>query len=467
MPPANWMNDPNGPIYWNGSYHMFYQHNPNGPYWGDMHWGHAISPDMVHWRHLPIALAPTPGGWDSDGCFTGTAVVQDGSVVIVYTGVKGVPQDQATIMGSTPPQRETQCLAVADDPGLRTWTKASAPVLSAPPDGLRVNGFRDPSSWRQGEWWYMVTACGVPNRGGCALLYRSKDLRSWEYMHMLSKTDRDGAAGLNPLYPWDVWECPEFFALGDWHLLIYSTGGKTYWQSGKLDEEEMIFRPERAGIMDYGYFYAAKTQLDKSGNRILWGWISESRSTDECRAAGWAGVMSLPRVLSVASDGRLRSRVAEEVHQLRGREQRLNVTEDEEKNRAQLNSMRLEEWCGELLCTARRSSEAFELTIPGPTQNADPLLTLKYDPQHPAQVSVDAYPLPVLPGGKQNLDLNIYIDGSVIEVFMNGEAAFTKRFYYPGSSPQSLQVQWKGTTTSIANFRVWQLSPISDDRLTT
>src|ERR1700746_11506 len=78
LPASNWMNDPNGPIYWRGQYHMFFQYNPNGAYWGDMHWAHAASPDMVHWRHLPIALSPTPGGPDQDGCFSGSAVVNIG-----------------------------------------------------------------------------------------------------------------------------------------------------------------------------------------------------------------------------------------------------------------------------------------------------------------------------------------------------------------------------------------------------
>ena len=71
LPAANWMNDPNGPIYWKGRYHMFYQHNPNAAVWGDMHWGHAVSSDMIHWRHLPMALAPTHGGIDKDGVFSG------------------------------------------------------------------------------------------------------------------------------------------------------------------------------------------------------------------------------------------------------------------------------------------------------------------------------------------------------------------------------------------------------------
>src|SRR6266704_1249689 len=91
LPPHNWMNDPNGPIYWKGKYHLFYQLNPHAAVWGDMHWGHAISTDMVHWHHEPIALAPTPGGADSEGCFSGSAVVEGGVPTFIYTGVQNAP----------------------------------------------------------------------------------------------------------------------------------------------------------------------------------------------------------------------------------------------------------------------------------------------------------------------------------------------------------------------------------------
>ena len=88
LPPANWMNDPNGLIQWQGKVHMFYQHNPDAPFWALMHWGHAVSEDGVHWTHLPIALAPTSGGPDKDGCFSGCAVDNDGVPTLVYTGVR-------------------------------------------------------------------------------------------------------------------------------------------------------------------------------------------------------------------------------------------------------------------------------------------------------------------------------------------------------------------------------------------
>src|SRR3954447_16336473 len=97
LPAKNWMNDPNGPIYWKGKYHMFFQYNPNAAVWGDMHWNHAISDDMVHWKHLPIALAPTAGWDDADGCFTGSAVDDRGTATILYTGVKAVLPERATL----------------------------------------------------------------------------------------------------------------------------------------------------------------------------------------------------------------------------------------------------------------------------------------------------------------------------------------------------------------------------------
>lgn len=466
LPAANWMNDPNGPIYWNGQYHMFYQYNPDGAYWGNMHWGHAVSPDMVHWKHLPVALAPTPGGPDAEGCFTGTAVVQDGRVTILYTGVSAAPLREATIKDAAPPLRETQCLAVAVDTDLQTWRKAPEPVIAVPPAQFEVNGFRDPSPWRQGEWWYTVTASGLANKGGAVLLYRSRDLRNWEFMHILAQRDRAGRAAFDSFDPWEVWECPEFFPLGDWHVLIFSTAGKTYWQTGKLDEKTMLFHAEQAGILDYGSFYAAKTQLDKAGNRIVWGWVPETRPLEEFKAAGWAGLMSLPRTLSVAGDGRLRVRVADAVSQLRGREQSLSFTADEEGNRRQIDALRIAQCCGELYVKARRGAEPFALALAGTAEGAGSWMTIGYHPDHRDQVWIDGRPLSLSLENTDELELHLYVDGSVIELLVNGQIAWTKRFYPTGDRPQDVRLKWNGRTTAIAHLAVWQLTPISPDRLT-
>src|SRR5579871_4232066 len=95
LPSHNWMNDPNGPIYFQGRYHMFHQYNPQGAIWGNMNWAHATSPDMIHWTHEPIAISPTPGGPDQDGVFSGSAVLDNGKPTVIYTGVAPPDSPQA------------------------------------------------------------------------------------------------------------------------------------------------------------------------------------------------------------------------------------------------------------------------------------------------------------------------------------------------------------------------------------
>jgi beta-fructofuranosidase len=220
-------------------------------------------------------------------------------------------------------------------------------------------------------------------------------------------------------------------------------------------------------MLDYGSFYAPKTQLDKSGNRILWGWIQEARPLEEYKAAGWAGVMSLPRVLTLGSDGKLKSSVAAEVNALRGREQTLGTTADEDQNQRQIKAMRIEGCCGEIRCKVQPTPESFALILGGSEANSAPWLTVKYDPLHPKQVWIDARPLPLTLGEREHLELHLYIDRSVIEVFVNNEVACTRRFYYTSSNPQDLCIKWTGKTANIASLSVWQLSSISSDRPTT
>ena len=213
LPARNWMNDPDGPIYWNGHYHMFFQYNPNAAVWGDMHWAHAVSPDLVHWKHLPVALTPTPGGPDQEGCFSGSAVIRDGTAAILYTGVRSVAPADATLRDGTHNYLETQCLATSHDPLLLTWTKLSAPVL-APPRDSKLTGFRDPCLWPEGRRWYMGIGSGQRGEGGRVLLYTSADLRAWEYLGPLASGRSIGKQTADPVDAGDMWECPDFFPLG-------------------------------------------------------------------------------------------------------------------------------------------------------------------------------------------------------------------------------------------------------------
>jgi len=329
MPVRGWMNDPCAPVYFNERYHLFFQYNPGASVWGDMHWAHAVSKDMVHWTHRPVAMAPTPGGPDSYGVFTGTMVMNHNVPTVLYTCVSPSSAAEATLWGSNPPEREAQCVATpgsAGDTGadgaLDVWNKLPAPVIARPPAGMKVTGFRDPVPWKEDDgMYYMLLASGEKGKGGNVLLYRSNDLRAWQFMHVFAQGKPTGQQTSDTVDSGEMWECPDFFPLGGKHVLIHSTGTlegrKTMWQSGTLDKRTMRWTPEHEGLLNHGPYYAPKTQLDAEGNRILWGWIPETRPEAEFAKAGWAGCMSLPRVLTLV-EGELRFAPASPVGSLRG-----------------------------------------------------------------------------------------------------------------------------------------------------
>jgi beta-fructofuranosidase len=487
LPARNWMNDPNGPIFWKGKYHMFFQYNPHAAVWGDMHWNHAVSPDMIHWRHLGIGLAPTADGPDADGCFTGTAVVNNGVPTLIYTGVKTVPPDraeaEATIRDGHNNFRETQLYATSTDPNLNTWIKRPTPVIPNPPPGMKVTGFRDPAPWREpslaGGQWLMAVGSGTKEHGGCILLYKSADLQTWEFLHVTAGGAETGSTTTNPVDSGDMWECPDLFPLGNKHVLIYSTQGKVFWKTGTLSNTDLLFHEEQSGLLDYGSFYAPKTQLDKQGNRILWGWIQESRPEAEFSAAGWSGMMSLPRVLSVGSDGRLKITVAPIAEKLRQHEVKLQLKPSKTGAKDLQSDQTLKGACGEILCQVRQGPEPFTLDLIDNTIHSeapkDPttatatqvsLLSIRQSHANPKELVVDQQRVPINLAGTEPLTLHFYIDGSVIELFVNNQTTYTKRFYYPGPTAPEIAVNITGNSSDVTRLSMWQINPISKDRLT-
>jgi beta-fructofuranosidase len=276
-----------------------------------------------------------------------------------------------------------------------------------------------------------------------------------------------------------MWECPDLFPLGNKHVLIYSTQGKVFWKVGELDPKELLFHEQQSGLLDYGSFYAPKTQLDRHGNRILWGWIPESRPTAEYSASGWAGLMSLPRVLTIGSDGRLKISISPAVEKLRKHEQKLHLAPIKAGDKQMLSDQRLKEACGELLCVVKPSSEPFSLDLLDTTQPNDApkdattavtsqvsFLSVRYSHANPGELVVDQQRLPIHLEASEPLELHIYVDGSVIELFVNNQSASTKRFYYPGPAAPEIAVSVTGNVAEIHRLSLWQLSPISPDRLT-
>lgn len=433
--PQGWLNDPNGLGQWGDEYHLFYQHNPHGAFHADMHWGHAVSDDLVRWRHLPIALAPTPGGPDEDGCWSGVLVDDGGVPTLVYSGNRAGEQ--------------RTCLATSAD-GLRTWTKLPEnPVIPEPPPGLDLVAYRDHAVWREGEHWYQVMGAGLRGVGGTALLYRSADLRRWEYLHPLCVGD---AGRTEPIWTGTMWECPDFFPLGDRHVLTIAA-----WDEGRLcypvamsgRYAEGRFHPEREHKLDYGdrYYYAPQSFRDRAGRRISFGWANEGRSEAAHRAAGWAGVMSLPRELRLLPDGTVAPRPIPALEGLRREHTRaaprplaagelavLEVTGDALEIGVELRPGR----GGPVGLAVRRSPDGAEETRIV-FDAASGQLTLERE-----RSSLDEtlertnHVAPLALAAGEPLRLRVFLDRSIIEVFANDRLSITSRIY--PTRPDSLGV---------------------------
>ena len=289
-PRQGWMNDPNGLIQWNGRVHLFYQHNPSAPVWGNIAWGHASTTDMWTWEDHPLALEPDPAGPDRDGCFSGCAIVRNGRPHLLYTGVNG--------------PHELPCLAEAAGQDLIRWTRHDGnPVIASPPPDDAIRAFRDHSAWWANSMWYQVIGGGLKDSGGALFLYRSADLRSWQYMGIFTAAADHGLEGM-------IWECPDVFAIGDTVIVVVSVsdGAPQYamWMTGQVASHK--FTPHATGRCDSARrYYAPQSLTLTDGRRVAIGWLQENPDELDGADRSRTGVMSLPRELSLDGNGSLRA----------------------------------------------------------------------------------------------------------------------------------------------------------------
>jgi beta-fructofuranosidase len=443
---------------------MFHQYNPESSIWGNMNWAHATSPDMIHWQHEPIAISPTPNGPDRDGVFSGSAILDPalnhGRPSVVYTAVAPPASDaEATLRDGVHVWRETQCLAEAQDDDLRVWKKLAEPIISSPPAGLSVTGFRDPVVWREGNAWMLILGSGIRDKGGAILLYTSPDLRHWTYLHPLVEGTGSNKKTVNPVDTGDMWECPDFFPLGDKHVLLISTVGRVHWKVGTYANQR--FAPEKEGVVDWGSYYAAKTMLDKDGNLILWGWITETRSDSDLIAAGWAGAMSLPRTLSLSVENELQSEVAPAVRGLRAAHTSITPETAPAARQKTLDTLRIENLAAELDLHLRPKTDEFTLRLQSDLGDFATIACNQESGGRQLRVNTVTAPLPGTAGSP--VHLHMFLDGSVLEIFVNQTVALTARIYQIPSGPLRLRLEGD---TGLVSLDVWQMTPISKDRLT-
>jgi len=304
-PRKGWINDPNGLIFFQGKYHAFFQHYPYAPKWGQMHWGHAVSDDLINWTELPIALFPDKDYENSGGCFSGSAVEKDGVLYLFYTSVSHE-------LG------QTQSVAMSRD-GVNFEKYEKNPVIKCFPEEGSAD-FRDPKVTKIGDIYYMV--CGSGKDGvGKILLYSSVNLLDWDYAGVLFENGEYG----------HVLECPDFFPFNDKYILMFSQMDKNTHSAIFVygDFDGKIFTPVSVHTPEAGpHFYAPQTFFDAAGRRLIIAWLNSwSRKIDE--NAEYAGALSIPRKIKMI-DGKLCTYpVSEAAHLLKNNDELVIIKENE------------------------------------------------------------------------------------------------------------------------------------------
>jgi beta-fructofuranosidase len=457
--PTGWLNDPNGLIQWKGLFHLFYQFNPDGPFHANILWGHATSTDLVHWTDRPVALTPEAGGPDEDGCWSGVMVNDRGTPTIVYSGRAN--------------GRELPCIAVADDT-LDTWTKDPGnPVIAAPPQGLELTAFRDHCVWQEGDGWFQLIGSGIRGRGGTALLYTSRDLRVWEYRGPILIGD---STETDPIWTGTMWECVDLFELDGRHVLVASV-----WDEGVTHHPiafvgsyvDGTFTPDSLQHVDLGlrYCYAPQTFRDDAGRRIMIGWMQEGRTPEQLHAAGWAGLLTVPRVLSLSSSGRLLASPVPGLTALRGAVETVSGVLLEGEDPVRLADVR--DGMADLMIEAEiaiggalvvelfRSPEGDECTTLTVDRDAR---TLTLDRSASSAAGTDAVEL----GGaielrEGRLRLRILLDHSAIEIFANG-TPLSARVYPTRDDATGLRLCAGKGRTEIITASAWEMRSASRPR---
>lgn len=442
LPPASWMNDPNGTIFYRGEYHLFYQHNPYQPAWGKMQWGHAKSTDLVHWDHLPIALVPDgfPGEVQ---CWSGCCVIApDGTPTIFYTSMNA----PALL---THAERFSQQWIATSDTGMLAWKKSARNSIlhdrKSHPAGFIPRQWRDPYIFRECDDWYMVLGGREPAEAyGCVFLYRSQDLYNWEYRGILS-TYR--------VAPRKSIECANYFPLDGKYVLLVSPYTQVSFSIGDFVNDQ--HSAQDWYVFDHSLqYYATNTYQDDQNRTIVVGWIRANGSS------GWAGCLSLPRVVRLDMDNCLRIEPIKELEVLRTAHRHAEYVLD--------------------LISEQKMGDAFvgncvEIQAQYDLQNAGVVGFKLIDDQQTHLISYDVHKnifqavneIAALQfPQEQRLSLRIFIDRSVVEIFINDRETFSTTIYPELADDHQLKiVPFVENVNGHASLDFWNMRSINLDRL--
>lgn len=455
LPAANWTNETHGLIYYKGKYHIFNQKNASAIFLGQINWGHFSSPDMLHWTEEKPALTPDKE-YDKNGIWSGYAVIND----------EGIPQLIYTAGGD----KMGVGIAFPKDNNLIEWEKyKDNPVIKEKPAKYERTDMRDQYVWKEGNQWYMIIGFGVgkdENAHGALLLYKSEDLKKWEYVHLLFEgkpaIDNSGI----------FWEMPIFKKIGDKYVLMVNRipnkgiPARTQYWVGKFENEKFIpNNPVPRNLEVINRLLSPSVIETPDGIISAIAIIPDEIGTEANYKQGWAHLYSIPRVWTLKEDGKIAQSPHPVLKQLRnscklykekviGKDNNYKINETGHQLEVNVKFYPGDaKKFGVLLCKNADDSERsyiyFDLStkelVIDQTQSS-------LRKSIPLKIRKDFYELKA---GKP-IELHLFIDGSVIEGFINNEDAFTTRIFPLKENSSQIELFSDGTNTK-AKAEVWRL----------
>ncbi len=502
LPPALWMNEPHSPFYYKGRYHVFYQHNPSGPYWSQIRWGHIVSDDLIHWNYLKDALVPTSGVCP-EGVWTGGATLgPDGTPWLLLTA------------GTTSSTWSGQNVAYAhcvdpDDPDLTEWTIESTDIIVQPNNDTQGerDQFRDPFIWYDDGYYYLLVSTSIPGKGGSANVYKSTDMRNWEYKGYLYECPFDK-------YPEQGahWECVVMLPITNKdrtktkYVLFdcpqYTVDGYTvdcYYWIGSFDKENCRFiaDDDKPQLFDYGkgiftgqngFCYLNDEQIAsgasyEEGRTILFA-IAQGKSagTEQNKVSGWAHNFAMPLELSLSDDGKkiIRKPVEEisSIYDTTLFESEENLNADELNNKIENvrgDTLRIDATFN-LDMTSDSSESAFSIRY-NPTTNdlgtERTNIVFAKDGVHVDRLNSSLYDYvdksncePVALDYSTSHKMTILMDRSLVEIYIDDVISITTRIYPKYKDSDYFHIFDNGTNIHFSSVKFTSMKSIYEENMT-
>lgn len=448
MPSSDWTNETHGLTYFNDKYHLFFQKNPTGPFFSQLHWGHLVSDDLLKWEEIDYAFGPE-ASYDKAGTWSGAVVVEEETLHTFYTGVDGV---KASIANATSLD------------GVNFSKNPSNPLIPAAPTDVNHMDFRDPYLWKEGSTWYMIVGTGINNVGGGVFLYSSSDLENWEYLKLiqLGSIEESGT----------FWEMPVMMKFGDKRVLMVNPVPRPgnpaillYWVGEWKDENFVPDHSSPKKMELINHLLSPSVYEKEEGKYLATGIVPDQRSDRENYNSGWVHLYSLMREYYL-EDGELYQKPYSELRKLRDKTNRLGTKEISPGDAEVLAGV-----------SGKTLEIEFDLVVEDGGQagidffrsdDGSQKTTLRYD-KNTGRIEIDLNNSSSIAGVQtgvfttnraftgDTVAVRIFLDKSIVEVFVNGKFGFAKRVY-PDKNSNSLRVFSSGSTTKFLNLNIHDLN---------